>query len=304
MKIEQLERFLVVADCLNFTTAAEKLYVGQSTISRQIAALEEELGVPLLIRGSRNVELTSAGKVLKKEAADILKEIDQMKEKVAAAGRGTSGQLKIATIPAHIPELSSLQEYCAKAYPNLRIFFNKSSYDEIYTQLDHGDYDLGITFSFWLQDNPAYETMDLCKEPFNVVCSRKHWAAAYEKSGVYMDQLRDEEFYFGRDAIYLVRHPYDFANPVVSNPSKENPFSSMTDMLMQLNIVNGVAVLPQVVADSIAFNLPHVPILDKDLEHHITMVWRKDNPSPSLARFLEVARKKINESGPHKKKQK
>ena len=61
MKIEQLERFLVVADCLNFTTAADRLYVGQSTISRQIAALEDELGVTLLIRGTYRGRARDAG---------------------------------------------------------------------------------------------------------------------------------------------------------------------------------------------------------------------------------------------------
>ena len=92
MKIEQLERFLVVADCLNFTTAADQLYVGQSTISRQIAALEDELGVTLLIRGPRSVELTEAGRVMQEEGVKLLKYIEQLKKRVQTAGRGNVPQ--------------------------------------------------------------------------------------------------------------------------------------------------------------------------------------------------------------------
>lgn len=91
MKIEQLERFLVVADCLNFTTAADQLYVGQSTISRQIAALEDELGVTLLIRGPRSVELTEAGRVMQEEGVKLLKYIEQLKKTGADRRAGDHG---------------------------------------------------------------------------------------------------------------------------------------------------------------------------------------------------------------------
>lgn len=287
LKIEQLERFLVVANYLNFTTAAEKLYVGQSTISRQIASLEEELGVTLLIRGSRNVELTDAGRVLQAEATKLLNSLEQMKDRVQEAGRGTSGRLRITTIPAYIPVLSDIQRLCLNKYPNLHLSFSQESYDEITHLLDRSTYDIGLTFSFWIPNNSDYGTTDLYSENFCVLCGKQHWAAAHEEEGLYIDQLRDEDFVFGRDALHLMAHPYDFSNSIVANPSN-SAFASMEDMLMQLNISNSVALMPDVVARYVKSNLVCVPLKDEDLIHTLTLIWRKDNSSPSLSRFLDI----------------
>lgn len=289
MKIEQLERFLVVAKCLNFTTAAEQLYVGQSTISRQIAALEEELGVTLLIRGPRSVELTDAGRTLQREGVKLLDYIEQMKARVRQAGSGATGRLRIVTIPAYVPKLSMVQEKVMEVYPGLQLTFNQASYDKISHLLDVGAADIGLTFSFWDHMEPAYEHLPFCEEHFCILCSRKHWAAAKESEGIYMDELKDQAFYFGRDGIHLVRHPLDFQNSVVVNAAS-NAYPSLEDMLMQLSITSGVAVLPSVVANTLKNNLACIPVLDEDLKHHLNMVWRKDNESPALTRFMEVVR--------------
>lgn len=63
----QIEYFLAVARYLNFTKAAEFLYVSQSAVSRRVAMLEEQLGVQLIKRNKRNVELTQAGKEFQHE---------------------------------------------------------------------------------------------------------------------------------------------------------------------------------------------------------------------------------------------
>lgn len=75
MTTEQMRTFLAVADCLNFTKAAEKLYLSQPTISRQIQSLEEECKTPLLIRTRKEVSLTSAGAIMVSHLKNVLSEI-------------------------------------------------------------------------------------------------------------------------------------------------------------------------------------------------------------------------------------
>ena len=72
MELRQLRYFVAVADTLNFSRAAESLYVSQSALSKQISELEQELGVALFDRDRRSVALTSAGQLLLPEAKDIL----------------------------------------------------------------------------------------------------------------------------------------------------------------------------------------------------------------------------------------
>lgn len=76
MTTEQMRTFLAVADCLNFTKAAEKLYLSQPTISRQIQSLEEEeCKTPLLIRTRKEVSLTPAGAIMVSHLKNVLPEI-------------------------------------------------------------------------------------------------------------------------------------------------------------------------------------------------------------------------------------
>lgn len=85
MTVDQIRYFLVLSDTLNYTEAAERLYISQSSLSRQIQALETEIGVRLVNRSRQGASLTEAGVVFKKEFGRILKEMDSSLEKVRGA---------------------------------------------------------------------------------------------------------------------------------------------------------------------------------------------------------------------------
>lgn len=95
MELRQLRYFVAVARERNITKAAQQLNMAQPPLSRQIQMLEDELGVPLLLRSSRPVKLTEAGRVFYEQALQILGRIDQMK---AATRRVGLNQNKIVSI--------------------------------------------------------------------------------------------------------------------------------------------------------------------------------------------------------------
>ena len=90
--------FIAVADCLNFTKAAEKLYISQPTLSRYISELEETMEVELFERTTRRVVLTKAGKLFYDESLQIIKKYDALINRVARLGTGLSGTLKWAIL--------------------------------------------------------------------------------------------------------------------------------------------------------------------------------------------------------------
>ena len=79
MDFRILRYFLAVAREQSFTKAAEQLHITQPTLSRQLAALEEELGVKLLVRSGRNITLTAQGIFFKRRAKE-LHDLDERKE--------------------------------------------------------------------------------------------------------------------------------------------------------------------------------------------------------------------------------
>lgn len=296
MNIEQLQRFLVVAECLNFTTAAERLYVGQSTISRQIAALEQELGVVLLIRGPRSVELTEAGRVLQTEGIKLMTYIEGIKRRVSDAGNGSMGTLRIVTVPAVFHTLDRLYTKTAQVYPDIKLSLSHSKYTNVCQDLDIGSAELGVTYSFLVPNTFDYNVIPLYSEHFCILCGKHHWAAQ-RGEGVFVDELRAEKFFFGRNSLQMVRQPksYDGEPP----RDEDTPENSMEGTLMRLSVSNGVMVLP---SSSAKLNLAQssglacIPLLDEDLRHQAVMVYRKDCTAPALKRFLEIVRTCLSDS--------
>lgn len=288
MNIEQLQRFLVVADCLNFTTAAEQLYVGQSTISRQIAALEQELGVVLLIRGPRSVELTEAGRLLQEEGLKLMAYIENIKERVTNAGNGSVGTLRIVSVPAVFHTLDNLYARTAEIYPDLKLSLKHSKYVNVCQDLNIGSADLGITYSFLIPNLLDYETIPLYEEHFCVLCGKRHWIA--QREGIYLDEMRDEDICFGRGSLQQVHNPQDFTGEPPMDDHPED--TSMEGALMRLTVSDSVMILPYSSAQlniNQSSGLACVPLLDEDLKHQAILVYRKDNTSPALKRFLEIA---------------
>ncbi len=100
MDLRQLRTFIHVAELGSFSTAAERLHIAQPALSRQVRLLEAELKAQLLVRHGRGVRLTEAGAVFLDRAASILRQMEQMRDDVAAEASEVSGQVSIGLPPS------------------------------------------------------------------------------------------------------------------------------------------------------------------------------------------------------------
>jgi len=98
MDLRQLRYFVAVARERNFTRAAEQLHIAQPPLSRQIQLLEEEVGVPLLIRNTRPVRMTDAGRLFYEQSMQVLGRIDQMKATARRVGLHQRSVLSIGFV--------------------------------------------------------------------------------------------------------------------------------------------------------------------------------------------------------------
>lgn len=109
MELRQLRYFAAVAQTRNFTRAAEQLHIAQPPLSRQIKQLEDELGVQLLMRNSRPLRLTDAGRVFHEQALQILARVEQMTTATRRIGRNERSVLAIgfvaSTLYSGMPQL-------------------------------------------------------------------------------------------------------------------------------------------------------------------------------------------------------
>lgn len=122
MELRHLRYFIEIARELHFAKAAEKLKLTQPALSRQIAALEQELGVELFNRSNKwKIELTEAGSMFLLEAEKILQETRLATNLVKSAAKGGYGRLAIGAISSTIesPEFSLALQEMRQRYPNL-----------------------------------------------------------------------------------------------------------------------------------------------------------------------------------------
>src|SRR5690606_6981291 len=98
MELRQIRYFVAVADARSFTRAAAKLHIAQPPLSRQIQLLEAELGVQLLQRDSRPLQITEAGRVFYEQAVQVLRRVEQMKEATIQVGKGQAGRVSMSCV--------------------------------------------------------------------------------------------------------------------------------------------------------------------------------------------------------------
>src|SRR3954464_11470066 len=98
MELRQLRYFVAVAETANISRAAQKIFLTQPALSRQIKALEEEIGQCLLERQAHSIRLTSAGEIFLREARDLLQHADQLVERVRMTGKAV--RLRVGYAPS------------------------------------------------------------------------------------------------------------------------------------------------------------------------------------------------------------
>jgi DNA-binding transcriptional LysR family regulator len=144
--IDKLEMFIALAQAQHFGRAAEVVGVTQPTLSAAIKSLEDELGVMLVLRGSRFGGLTPEGKRVLDWARQIVGDARTMKEELRAARTGLSGNVRLAVIPTALTAVSQLTTNFARAHPNVRFTVLSSTSADILHSLEALQIDAGISY--------------------------------------------------------------------------------------------------------------------------------------------------------------
>lgn len=151
MELRLLEYFLAVAREQNITAAAETLHISQPALSTQLKALESELGKQLLIRGvkgSRKVQLTEDGMVLRKRAEEIVSLVRRTEEELTGSGETVAGNVFIGTGETETVRLfAQVAKKLQKKYPDIRYHISSGNAEHVLEYLDKGLIDFGLLFA-------------------------------------------------------------------------------------------------------------------------------------------------------------
>lgn len=187
----QLRYYTVLAETLHYGRAAQQLHITQPPLSRQIAALEAELGVVLLARTSRAVSLTLAGEQFYRHAKGLLADLDNAMRTAQATARGERGELRLNfTMSAAWNLLPRLIKAYSGERPAVSLRLNETLPRDLQAALNSGSADIGIAFPAHLPGHLRY--LPLHSEPLCAVLPSTHPLAA--QACIDVAWLADERF--------------------------------------------------------------------------------------------------------------
>jgi LysR family cyn operon transcriptional activator len=288
MELRHLRYFDAVAETLNFTRAAERLHVTQSTLSHQIKQLEDELGTPLFDRSARRVRMTEAGEILRSHMTPALAQIDVGLNALRAPADSLSGSIRLGTTPSFntrmVPQcVATLLNH----YPNLQVTVEELAAGAIIKRLASGHLDLAVSY------RPA-EGSDLWFEPLyneelRLVVATRHPLA--KRRRVRMAELHQVRMVLlTRQFVTrkLLDECFDQAAATPLVVAQLNSVAPMIELIRQTDLAG--IITETAVAQ--AADLRVIPLEDPTPIRTPGMLWHKGaTRSPVLKHFAEIIRR-------------
>ncbi len=191
IELRHLKYFKVLAEELHFGRAAEKLYISQPPLSRQIKQLEEQIGVPLLIRDHKKVELTRYGKFLKVECEKIFIEMQQLEKNIQLMKVNDEGTIRIGYVGAVMFSVfKSIFLNLKETLPKLQFVLNELNNESQIDGLKRNMLDIGFVRGPLDVGELNYITVE--QSSFSIVISASHKLAI--RKDITLSDLSEEPF--------------------------------------------------------------------------------------------------------------
>lgn len=288
MDIRQLKYFMAIAEEGQITSAARKLQMAQPPLSQQLKLLEEELGVKLVERGPRSIQLTEAGIILRGRAQQILELTDSTTRELKDFVKGFSGTLSIGTVSSSAATL--LQERLLEfhqVYSGVKFEIHEGNTYRILDLLNKGIVEVGIVRTPF--NSAGLECVYTSSEPMIAVMAPEYdWTGGEPE--IEIGELRKQPLIIYRRFEQLIRetcleHGFDPQVFCMNDDARTT--------LLWANAALGIGIIPRsafILANN--SNVLSKEIRSDSLNTRVAAVWIKDKYLSSLAeKFIENFKK-------------
>jgi len=288
----QVKCFLALAETLNFTKAATRLYMTQPGLSHQIASLETELKTQLFIRNQKRVLLTPAGALLASELSGLQEAGERLIERVQTVGQGYTGELNIGLLEGQWmgADLTDLFRDYMQTYPNIDLRICQGSFGELRRQLQDGRIDAAFSLKFDIDGMDGMTWAPYDKDSAIFAVSRR--LPIGQKEVITMEDMQKETFLIISPEDSRAGHEQIIAQfkQFGVNPEKIRFAPNLTTIMLWIEVGLGIGVVNM--RSSIASNpdvrlIHEVPLEDASF----CIAWRKQNLNPAFSLFLEMLQK-------------
>ena len=288
MNMRRLECFMAVAECLNFTAAAKRVFIGQSALSQQIAALEDELGTKLFDRTKHSVRMTIAGEILYTESRAIFSQIDEAIQKVRLANSGSLGSLKIGFLAmVVIPFLPQVAAAFLRRHPRIDLNLLPLYQGKIQEDLINGKLDLAFTRPHGLPD-PGFVCQTVYADTLAVAMRHDHPLASHDR--INFSLLASEPFItYPKDVSpHLLDRILRLCAKAGFTPNIVKQSNRIESLLFLIEAGAGIGILNRRIEKiHLNKNVRFVDIdSDEDISNDLVLSWKSSNVNPAISFFV------------------
>lgn len=285
ISLSEMQIFLLTAKYRSFSKAAEVLYISQPTVTKWIHHLEKELGIKLFYRTSRNVELTTAGELLKERWKPLLAEIEaSIHDAQELFGTGLS-VVRIGALEGHGFE-QLLSDYVLpfeELHPEIQIDFNIYNLHELTEQIENLDLIFSNNLEYAAANDHAFLKLDPL--PFYLAVSKKHRFA--RKKNITMRELATEKFLIFPPRVSPAAMKYAVSAFKQLNLAPQFiPVENTPSQMLKVSQNQGAAIINASAAQGYQKKISLIRIRDFPLEYYRLVMYRPQKLSSAAQKFL------------------
>ncbi|MER8762937.1 MULTISPECIES: LysR family transcriptional regulator [unclassified Mesorhizobium] len=289
MNHKLMQSFMAVAEELHFGRAAARLHISQPPLTKQIQQLEQAMGVRLLERTKRKVELTAAGRVFLDEVRAVLQQTEQAVELARKADRGETGHLAVGFIDAAIYSVvPSVVQRFTKRYPEVELSLTDLRIPNQVRAVAERQLDIGFVHPPVV--HKALKVESILVEPLIVALPETHRLAS-EAEVALADLASEALIQFPRsinpslyDEIVGLCRSSGFSPRIVREATPKQTIIGLVSVGL------GVSLLPACLQNLRRSGVVYRPIQGRTLSIDTSIIYRHEQPSPVLKAFLDIVR--------------
>ena len=284
----KIECFLTLAELKNFTKTGERLHISQPAVSKNIASLEQELGLTLIDRGAYRPKLTPAGEHMAECFRALQAEFQlRLRESLLMSGAAYSS-LKIGLLTGTgSKELSEALLHFQERYPHFSFSIDTHSVHNILTGLKEGSFDLAATIDFGFSDDPDFDCVHLTTGQYILLYSS---ALSSIPENPVLSDFRDAPFLLSRgsDKGYMEEILLQLCKAHHFEPKTKALTSSLESAFNMVDSNIGVILISDISLSDSLRSRPSLRWLDTGIPCSYVAVWKKENKNPLIPAFIDL----------------
>lgn len=292
MDINQLNCFISVAQTLNFSEAARRNYVSQSTVSRYINELEKEFGVQLFTRSHRDVIITNEGKTLLPYVVEVVDTLKKAKTIIKQMHDGGQGRITLGCDVTSLSFPSKCIADFSEKYPNVVVDVRQLDSADRNQAITSGEYDFCFMPRDMVPESSGIDMLVTHYESLSVVTAKN--SIFKNKKSVSLRDIANEKLLLLSESVCPIVYMeiMDLLRTFHISPSVEFVFDDIVSMYVAVSSGIGVSIIPNSLAKFTSSEYTDIfHVEDADTSVAYVMAWGKNIANPAAKLFIEVVKK-------------